>query len=189
MFELLLHGLAAGSWAADHTVMLAGAGQIKEQPHMAAKDLFQNHQLNLVAGPNEVYNSGVESGGAPWSTNSYDVRPTDTAGLQAEGGPAGPYTCDTDGFACSVFNSQAFDNGVVPTMPMLDKDASAAMRAHHNAMAYQLYTNFGVGAELSHPRIGPGGSSGDLDTSAWLSGGGGGGPPGCSLAEDCNGLA
>ena len=56
MFELLLHGLAAGSWAADHTVMLAGAGQIKEQPHMAAKDLFQNHQLNLVAGPNEVYN-------------------------------------------------------------------------------------------------------------------------------------
>lgn len=56
MFELLLHGLAAGSWAADHTAMLAGAGQIKEQPHMAAKDLFQNHQLNLVAGPNEVYN-------------------------------------------------------------------------------------------------------------------------------------
>lgn len=109
--------------------------------------------------------SGVESGGAPWSTNSYDVRPTDTAGLQAEGGPAGPYTCDTDGFACSVFNSQAFDNGVVPTMPMLDKDASAAMRAHHNAMAYQLYTNFGVGAESSHPRIGPGSSSGDMDTS------------------------
>ena len=55
-------------------------------------------------------------GGAPWSTNSYDVRPTDTAGLQAA---ALEYTCDTDGFACSVFNSQAFDNGVVPTMPML----------------------------------------------------------------------
>ena len=35
-------------------MMLAGAGQIKEQPHMAAKDLFQNHENNLVAGPNEV---------------------------------------------------------------------------------------------------------------------------------------
>ena len=33
------------------------------------------------------------------------------AGLAAEGGPTGPYVCDTDGFACSVYDTQAFDNG------------------------------------------------------------------------------
>jgi len=33
------------------------------------------------------------------------------AGLAAEGGPGGPYVCDTDGFACSIYNVQAYDNG------------------------------------------------------------------------------
>ncbi len=33
------------------------------------------------------------------------------AGLDAEGGPRGPYACDADGFACFAFDSQAFDNG------------------------------------------------------------------------------
>ena len=93
---------------------------------VAGEKNVPTHQLNLVGGTNEVYNSGPEPGGAPWSENSYDIRPTDAAGLQAEGGPTGPYTCDTDGFLCSIFNTQAYDNGVVPTPKLLGKNASKA---------------------------------------------------------------
>mmetsp|Transcript_18227 Transcript_18227/g.37271 ORF Transcript_18227/g.37271 Transcript_18227/m.37271 type:complete len:131 (+) Transcript_18227:26-418(+) len=130
MFELLSH--------AAHLTQATHAGQ----------------QLNLVGGSNEVYNS-YPTAGAPW-TPDYLLRPNDAAGLEAEGGANGPYACDGDGFACSVFNRQAYDSGSIGNG------------------TYDVYTNFGTGAEDTH----------GLSAAA-----NGGGPCKPWSGVDCNGIS
>mmetsp|Transcript_1100 Transcript_1100/g.2836 ORF Transcript_1100/g.2836 Transcript_1100/m.2836 type:complete len:112 (-) Transcript_1100:180-515(-) len=71
--------------------------------------LHGHQSLNLVGGSDQVYNSapggnfdnGVAS---PWS-HDYSMRAVDTTGLEAEGGASGPFACDSDGFACFVYNT------------------------------------------------------------------------------------
>ena len=160
MFELLVSAAHAHLLVAEHSASTAVLGDKHSVVH--------TNQLNLVGNSNQVYNSGPENGGAPWMVNSYDVRPTDAAGLAAEGGAGGPYACDTDGFMCKTFNTQAFDNGV-------------------NGNTSALYTNFGTNAEDSHPKGGVAGPSGggapSMNGSAAAARG-----VKCGLAQDCNGL-
>lgn len=173
MFELLLHTAGhLGSAGAAHAIGAKEAGSW----HSDHNGMVATHKLNLVGGSNEVYNSGPEPGGAPWSENSYDIRPTDADGLVAEGGAAGPYACDTDGFLCKVYNTQAYDSGVIPDGPSAAQLSrmSPSERARASQSAYMLYTTFGTGAETFHPKIGvaaaaPTGSA-------------------CDLGEDCNGI-
>ncbi len=68
--------------------------------------------------PGGSFENGTVS---PWSLD-YASRAVDTTGLVAEGGSAGPFACDSDGFACFVYNAGTY------TQMLTEKQIDGFMR-------------------------------------------------------------
>ena len=115
VFEALLHfhQLAQNNPIASNSV--------------SANTAVHHQSLNLVGGWDQTYNryvckynrhlftfvtvsrslpgGSVDHGNASAWSHNYAMRPIDADGLSAEGGPAGPFACDSDGFGCFVYNA------------------------------------------------------------------------------------
>eukprot|EP00291_Cryptomonas_curvata_P013576 CAMPEP_0172188758 /NCGR_PEP_ID=MMETSP1050-20130122/22132_1 /TAXON_ID=233186 /ORGANISM="Cryptomonas curvata, Strain CCAP979/52" /LENGTH=172 /DNA_ID=CAMNT_0012863349 /DNA_START=44 /DNA_END=562 /DNA_ORIENTATION=- len=151
--------------------------QINPAANHLAVQVHPHQALNLVGGNDETYNSApggsFDHGSASAWSHDYAIRPINAEGLDAEGGAGGPFACDSDGFACFVYNKGVFDN-VISGSGSVDQAVSRIADDETG----RVYTTFGVGSEISHGR------GGEL---ASTDGGLGMGARSCPLAVDCNG--